>query len=170
MHAAPTFLIYGINYNYLQVFSWLRVVCMYVRALAVASMNPQMARMNSARKEECARTMLGWSSLSPLPASPVRCGFALKKAKEIGIPPLRLPCSNCQTLFCVLMWTQLAVFSALWLRQDKFTGLPSPVEEKGHHCHSLKRRAPWPLPWQDLLPFWAHYIEDGPHLLCRGPL
>ena len=30
--------------------------------------------------------------------------------------------------------------TALWLRRDKFTGLPSPVEEKGLHSHSLKGR------------------------------
>ena len=31
--------------------------------------------------------------------------------------------------------------------------LPSPVEEKGRHSHSLKRRAPQPLPWQAFIAF-----------------
>ena len=61
-------------------------------------------------------------------------------------------------------------------------GLSNPVEEKGRqHSHSLKGRAPWsalatlsreehPNPCLDrlVLHFWAHYIEDGPHLLCIG--
>ena len=32
-------------------------------------------------------------------------------------------------------------------------GLPSPVEEKGLHGHSLKGRAPRSLPWQDFIAF-----------------
>ena len=41
-------------------------------------------------------------------------------------------------------------------------GLPSPVEEKGEH--------PDPCLDRLLLLFWAHYIEDGPHLLCTDSL
>ena len=32
-------------------------------------------------------------------------------------------------------------------------GLPSPMEEKGQHGHSLKRRTPRPLPWQAFIVF-----------------
>ena len=32
-------------------------------------------------------------------------------------------------------------------------GVPSPVEEKGWHGHSLKRRASQPLPWQAFIAF-----------------
>ena len=55
------------------------------------------------------------------------------------------------------------------------------MEEKRWHDHSLKGRVPQstlatlsteehPDPCLDrlLLLFWAHYIEDGPHLLCTG--
>ena len=58
-----------------------------------------------------------------------------------------------------------------------------PVEKKGWHGHSLKRRAPLSTsatlsrgehldPCLDrlLLLFWAHYIEDSPYLLCTGSL
>ena len=34
----------------------------------------------------------------------------------------------------------------LWLQWTNSQGLLSPVEEKGQHGHSLKRRAPRPLP------------------------
>ena len=44
-------------------------------------------------------------------------------------------------------------------------GLPSSVEEKGQQGHSLKRRAPQPLPWQAFIAFVGHYIEEDPHLL-----
>ena len=62
-------------------------------------------------------------------------------------------------------------------------GLLSPVEEKGWHSHFLEGRVPrsasatlsreeCPDPWLDrpFFLFWAHYIEDGPHLLCTGSL
>ena len=43
--------------------------------------------------------------------------------------------------------------------------LPSPVVEKGlHGPSSLEKSTPRPR----LLLFWAHYIEDGSHLLCTG--
>ena len=48
--------------------------------------------------------------------------------------------------------------------------LPSPVLEKGGQGESLKRRVPDPFLDRLLLLFWAHYIEDGPHLLCTGLL
>ena len=57
------------------------------------------------------------------------------------------------------------------------------MEEKGQHSHSLKGRVPWStlatlskgehtdLCLDRLLfLFWAHYIEDGPRLLCTGSL
>ena len=57
------------------------------------------------------------------------------------------------------------------------------VEEKRWHSHSLKGREPrststtlsreeCPYAYLDrvLLLFWAHYMEDGPHLLCTGRL
>ena len=37
--------------------------------------------------------------------------------------------------------------------QTNAQGLPSPVEEKGQHGHSLKGRAPRPLPWQAFIAF-----------------
>ena len=51
-----------------------------------------------------------------------------------------------------------------------------PVEKKGRHGHSLSERGregqrePDPCLDKLLLLFWAHYIEDGPHLLCTGSL
>ena len=52
---------------------------------------------------------------------------------------------------------------------DKSTGTTCPVEKKGQCGHSLKRRAPGPLTLDRLLLLsWAHYSEDGPHLLCTG--
>ena len=63
----------------------------------------------------------------------------------------------------------------LWQQWTNSNGLPSPVEEKGQqgtelHGHSLKGTAPHPYLDRLLLLFWAHYIEDGPHLLCTGSL
>ena len=52
------------------------------------------------------------------------------------------------------------------------------MEKKGRHGHSLSergregqrepKREPDPCLDRLLLLFWAHYIEDGPHLLCTG--
>ena len=58
----------------------------------------------------------------------------------------------------------------LWLQWANSHGLPSPKDEKGQHGHSLKGRAPGPCLDRLLLLFWAHYIEDGPHLLRKGSL
>ena len=58
----------------------------------------------------------------------------------------------------------------LWRQQTNTHGLPSPVEEKGQHGHSLKRGAPDTCLDRLLFLFWAHYIEDDPHLLCTGLL
>ena len=54
------------------------------------------------------------------------------------------------------------------------------MEKKGQHGHSLSEREgerareslrePNPCLDRLLLLFWAHYIEDGPHLLCTGSL
>ena len=57
----------------------------------------------------------------------------------------------------------------LWLQWTNSHGLPSLVEEKGQRGHS---RGEQPDPCLDrlLLLFWAHYIEDGPYLLCTGLL
>ena len=56
------------------------------------------------------------------------------------------------------------------------TDYRNPVEEKGRHGCSLSERG-WegqrqPDPCLDrlLLLFWAHYMEDGPHLLYTGSL
>ena len=52
----------------------------------------------------------------------------------------------------------------------------NPVEENRWHGHSLSERGregqrePDPCLDRLLLLFWAHYIEDGPHLLCTGSL
>ena len=57
----------------------------------------------------------------------------------------------------------------------------NPVEKKGQHGHSLSQRGgeraressrerAYPYLDRLLLLFWAHYIEDGPHLLCTGSL
>ena len=56
----------------------------------------------------------------------------------------------------------------------------NPVEKKGWHGHSLSERGregqreplgePNPCLDRLLLLFWAHYIQDGPHLLCTGSL
>ena len=65
---------------------------------------------------------------------------------------------------------QPAVSAALWLRQDKFTRTTEILWRKRDDtaAHSVKERA-CPVPCLDrlLLLFWTHYIEDGPHLLCR---
>lgn len=45
--------------------------CIYVRALAVASINAQLARIKSAGKEGSTSTVLGWPSLSSPPTSSV---------------------------------------------------------------------------------------------------
>ena len=58
----------------------------------------------------------------------------------------------------------------LWMRWDKFTWLPSPVEKKGWHSHSLKGRVPQPLPWQAFIGFLIAYIKDGYHSLYFGLL
>ena len=52
----------------------------------------------------------------------------------------------------------------------------NPVEKKGRHSHSLSERegeraresprVPDPCLDSLLLLFWAHYMEDAPHLLC----
>ena len=43
----------------------------------------------------------------------------------------------------------------------------SPVEKKEWHGDSLsEREGPDPCLDRLLLLFWAHYIEDDPHLLC----
>ena len=56
----------------------------------------------------------------------------------------------------------------------------NPVEKKGWRGHSLSEREgkraregprePNPCLDRLLLLFWAHYIEDDPHLLCTGSL
>ena len=43
-----------------------------------------------------------------------------------------------------------------------------PVEEKGRPGHSLKRRAPRPLPWQALTVFLGPLHQRRPPLLCKG--
>ena len=59
------------------------------------------------------------------------------------------------------------------------TDYRNPVEEKGWQGHSLsergregqrepKRERANPGLDRLLLLFWAHYMEDGPHLLCTG--
>ena len=67
---------------------------------------------------------------------------------------------------------------------DKYTRTTNihrnPVEEKGWHGHSLSERegerareSPRESPPcldRFLLLFWAHYSEDGPHLLGTGSL
>ena len=64
----------------------------------------------------------------------------------------------------------------LWLQWTNSHDYRNPVEEKGWHGHSLSeregQRAKELDPCLDrlLLLFWAHYIEDGPHLLCTGSL
>ena len=58
-----------------------------------------------------------------------------------------------------------------------YTDYRNPVEKKGWHCHSLSERVRGLEGAQErenprldrlLLFFWAHYMEDGPHLLCTG--
>ena len=52
----------------------------------------------------------------------------------------------------------------------------NPVEKRGRYGHSLseregqRARGPDPCLGRLLVLFWAHYIEDGPHLLCTGSL
>ena len=41
----------------------------------------------------------------------------------------------------------------LWLQRTNSHGILSPVAEKGRQGHSLKRRAPGPLPWQAFIAF-----------------
>ena len=41
----------------------------------------------------------------------------------------------------------------LWRQQTNTHRPPSPVEEKGQRGYSLKRRTPWPLPWQAFIAF-----------------
>ena len=54
-------------------------------------------------------------------------------------------------LFCyILMWILAYEIPVLWLQWTSSHGLPSPVEEKGLHGHSLKGRA---LPWQTFIAF-----------------
>lgn len=80
------------------------MVYMYVRALATASVNPQLARMNSAGKEGSTRATLVWLSLSallPLPCLLPQLWTWRKKAKEVGFVWLRFTCSNLLTTFCV---------------------------------------------------------------------
>ena len=59
------------------------------------------------------------------------------------------------------------------------TDYRNPVEKKGWHDHSLRegerareslreRETTPPCLDRLLLLFWAHYVEDGPHLLCTG--
>ena len=68
------------------------------------------------------------------------------------------------------MWIPAHGIRVSWLQWTNSHGLLSPVGEKGQHGHSLKGRAPHPCLDRLLLLFWAHYIEDGPHLLCTGLL
>ena len=88
---------------------------------------------------------------------------------------LLLSCFKLQKL-----WTQFMISGAdlglwyLWVvaAMDKFTGTTEILWRKGTAWLLSKwERGPWPLPWRALiLLFWAHYIEDGPHLLCTGSL
>ena len=48
-------------------------------------------------------------------------------------------------------------YRVLWRKSDSAATL-----SKGEH--------PNPCPDRLLVLFWAHYIEDGPHLLCTGSL
>ena len=74
------------------------------------------------------------------------------------------------TVVSYLMQTPARGICVLWLQWTNSHGLLSPVEEKGLQGHSLKRRTAPPCLDRLLLLVWAHYIEDGPHLLCTGLL
>ena len=52
-----------------------------------------------------------------------------------------------------MIWTPAHRVHVLWLQQTNSHGLLSPVEERGHHGHSLKRRVPRLLPWQAFIAF-----------------
>ena len=71
------------------------------------------------------------------------------------------------------MQTWPAVSAALWMRRDKFPQTTEILWRKrdDRATLSVKERAgPAPCPDRFLLLFWAHYIEDGPHLLCTDLL
>ena len=60
--------------------------------------------------------------------------------------------------------------AVLWMQQINLYACKSPVEKKGWHGHSLSERGRQRArgPQSLLLLFWVHYIEDGPHLLCKA--
>ena len=55
-------------------------------------------------------------------------------------------------------------------RRQIHTDYQSPVEKKGWHSHSLKGRAPQPLPGQAFIGFLIRYIKEGFHSLCSSLL
>ena len=63
-----------------------------------------------------------------------------------------------------IMWIPALGIHVLWHQWTNSHGLPSLVEEKGQLGHSFKESSLTLALWF----FWAHYIEDGPHLLCTG--
>ena len=54
----------------------------------------------------------------------------------------------------------------LWLQWTNSHRLHSPVQEKGQLGHYSRGEHTDPCLDRLLLLFWAHYIENDPHLLC----
>ena len=58
----------------------------------------------------------------------------------------------------------------LWPQWTNSHGLPSPVEKRDGTATLSRGECLDPCLDRLLLLFWAHYIEDGAHLLCTGLL
>ena len=56
----------------------------------------------------------------------------------------------------------------LWRQWTNSHRLRSPVEESEGLATLLRGEHLYPCLARLLVLFWAHYIEDGPHLLCTG--
>ena len=70
-----------------------------------------------------------------------------------------------------VMWTLARGSVCCGCNEQIHTDYRSPVEKKGQQGHSVsEREGPDPCLDRLLLLSWAHYIEDGPHLLCTGSL
>ena len=82
--------------------------------------------------------------------------FSLNFLSQCFLPPFE-PCLNFRIWSCLNILGPCSSNDAVTSQQCPWCcgwdetnshGLPSPMEEKGQHSHSLKGRAPQPLPWQ----------------------
>ena len=58
----------------------------------------------------------------------------------------------------------------LWLQYTNTHGLQKSCGGQGTAATLSRGERPDPCLDRHSLLFWAHYIEDGPHLLCPGSL